>query len=246
MVRHHVETPEGVRLSLELAGAGSRMVAALLDGVRVAVTFALLAVIVRMTPFSVASELLNGMLVAGGLVILVVSEAVAHQIGDGQTPGKRVMGLRVVSADGSPASRGQLWMRSLFLPLEWIPLPLPFGLVVICATPRRQRLGDLAADTLCIRRDEGFSAAEPFPEATWSGLERRAWHLTPGMAAHLDGADRSYLRELLARSDLDRGHRRSLFVRTARHYADRLGLGPFDDARVVLRELYLFAREHRD
>lgn len=246
MVRQHVETPEGVRLSLELAGAGSRMVAALVDGIRWAMTYAALVVVIQFLPLPFASEVLGGLLIAGALVLLVVSEATAHVLGGGQTLGKRIMGLRVVSADGSPASSGQLWMRSLFLPLEWIPLPLPFGLVMICATRRRQRLGDLAADTVCIRRDEGFLAAEPFPDATWSGLERRSWHLTPGMAAELDGADRSFLRELLSRSDLDRDHRRSLFVRTARHYGDRLGLGPFEDARIALRELYLFAREHRD
>jgi hypothetical protein len=34
-----------------------------------------------------------------------------------------------------------------------------------------------------------------------------------------------------------------LFVDTARQYSDRLELGPFNDARVVLNEIYLFGRE---
>ena len=38
---------------------------------------------------------------------------------------------------------------------------------------------------------------------------------------------------------------RKFFVAAARHYAGRLGVREFDDARVVLRELFLFLRETR-
>jgi hypothetical protein len=68
--------------------------------------------------------------------------------------------------------------------------------------------------------------------------------LTPGAAAHLTTEDRALLRDLLLRTDLSEERRRTLFVAAAKHYAARLGLGPFTDARVVLLELYLFAREH--
>lgn len=68
----------------------------------------------------------------------------------GRTFAMAVLGLRVVAADGSPATRGQLAMRWLML----LPDACLFGAVALVAmlvTPRQQRLGDLVADTLVQR-----------------------------------------------------------------------------------------------
>ena len=39
--------------------------------------------------------------------------------------------------------------------------------------------------------------------------------------------------------------RRRLFIAAGRHYAARLGLGPFDDARALLESVEAFARQAR-
>jgi hypothetical protein len=65
------------------------------------------------------------------------------------------------------------------------------------------------------------------------------------MAARFDGADLEFLRDLWTREGISHEERRRLFVAAARDYAQRLGLREFDDARVVLKELFLFLREAR-
>ena len=57
------------------------------------------------------------------------------------------------------------------------------------------------------------------------------------LAARLTEEDVEFLRDLVTRPGMASSERRKLFVATARHYAERLGLGSFQDARVVLREL---------
>lgn len=68
----------------------------------------------------------------------------------GRTFAMAALGLRVVAADGSPASRGQLAMRWLML----LPDACLFGAVAVVSmlvTSRQQRLGDIVADTLVLR-----------------------------------------------------------------------------------------------
>ena len=83
----------------------------------------------------------------------------AFESGDGRTPGKRVMGLQAVSADGGALSMRQAAIRTVARVAD---LPL-VGLVVMMATKdRRQRLGDLAAGTMVA---SSTGVTEPAPPA---------------------------------------------------------------------------------
>jgi uncharacterized RDD family membrane protein YckC len=70
----------------------------------------------------------------------------------GQTLGKRLLGIRVVSADGSRASWGQALGRTLLRVVDSLPILYIVGLITVLATGRgrRQRVGDLAAHTLVV------------------------------------------------------------------------------------------------
>ncbi len=246
-------TPEGLELEREIAGAGSRFCAALFDALLV--TLALLAalfvaLLATATDPTGLSGFLVGVLLGGLLLVLIAYQVAFAVLWDGQTPGKRLLGLRVASADGWPASAGQHLLRSLVWPLDvLLPLPMPFGLlglVIILLSRRGQRLGDLVAGTLVLRESLPRATREPFPGERWSRLETRRLALAPGLAARLSDDDFDFLRELLARERLDPTERRRLYVDGARHFAERLELGPFDDAREFLRELYLYLREARE
>lgn len=66
----------------------------------------------------------------------------------GYTPGKKAFGLRVVAEDGAKATIGQCVLRDL---LRYVDLGMLFpGLVCISLSAKRQRLGDLAAQTRVI------------------------------------------------------------------------------------------------
>ena len=71
----------------------------------------------------------------------------------GATPGKALVGLRVVKLDLSPCGYGSALVRFLLRIPECIVFPL-IGLVVALSTKKRQRLGDLAAGTLVVRGED--------------------------------------------------------------------------------------------
>jgi uncharacterized RDD family membrane protein YckC len=84
-----------------------------------------------------------------GLVLAYyfVFEAVARA-----TPGKLLLGLRVVSYDGAPPSTGAIVLRTLLRIVDWLPLFYLVGFIMVLATgSRRRRLGDLAAKTSVAR-----------------------------------------------------------------------------------------------
>jgi uncharacterized RDD family membrane protein YckC len=69
---------------------------------------------------------------------------------DGQTWGMRAVGISVLSADGAPASIGQLIGRALLLVVDTLAGGL-VGLVTMLISERHQRLGDMAARTVVCR-----------------------------------------------------------------------------------------------
>lgn len=68
----------------------------------------------------------------------------------GQTLGKMVLGIKVVADDGAPASWGAVTIRTLLRIVDGFALYL-VGLIVMLASPRKQRVGDMAAKTLVVR-----------------------------------------------------------------------------------------------
>lgn len=73
----------------------------------------------------------------------------------GGTPGMRLLGLRVVGADGGRVNIGRHLLRTLMWLADGFPYVIPGGVAFVCAltNPRRQRIGDLAAQTLVVARD---------------------------------------------------------------------------------------------
>jgi uncharacterized RDD family membrane protein YckC len=241
-----LETPEGVPLRFELAGPGARVLAAALDALVFVTGFSLAVLVLSLVGFG-----FGGALLAAGFVLLLVGYAfgTALVLG-GSTLGKRWTGIRVCDARGGAPSARQLFLRALFVPLEAaLVLPVPLVWILIAATPRHQRLGDLVAGTFVLHARARRAPPEPVPGLRWSELERRSFALDPAAARALDGRDLGLLRELLTRAELAPSARERLHVEAATHYAERLGLGPRSlaptEARTFLRELFLLVRELR-
>jgi uncharacterized RDD family membrane protein YckC len=175
--RYATGTPEGVRIELLLAGAGSRAIALLVD----------LAIIYSA---SFALSLIAGVVSPGGGVLIAVLIIAAflltygyfvafEVLGDGRTVGKRVVGLRVVNMQGGAVGLRRSLIRNLLRLVDQLPGAYIVGLVAIVASRHNQRLGDLAAGTLVVRyRPEGLSPAYRSAQPDWTG--HTAW---PGQPA---------------------------------------------------------------
>jgi uncharacterized RDD family membrane protein YckC len=85
----------------------------------------------------------------------------ACESGSGQTLGKRVMKIRVVGADGGPASMREIGLRTVLRVIDGLFFYL-VGLIVMLATgERRGRLGDLVGRTMIVEADQPAPAAAP-------------------------------------------------------------------------------------
>lgn len=70
---------------------------------------------------------------------------------NGQSPGKRLMHIRVVKTDGTQPTLGNYALRWLLLMVDmWF---YAVGAIFIITTKRRQRIGDMAAGTMVIKLD---------------------------------------------------------------------------------------------
>ena len=145
-----IATPEGVELDLTLAGLGSRFVAGGIDLTIKAILVVLLAI-----AFAVLGDI--GIAIVIPMVALVVFayDVLWEVLGQGRTPGKRWAGLRVVRGDGAPVDLRASLVRNVLRLIDGWPLMYLPTVVLIVATRRNQRLGDLAADTIVVRPRRG-------------------------------------------------------------------------------------------
>jgi uncharacterized RDD family membrane protein YckC len=84
---------------------------------------------------------------------VVLAYHFVFEVTTGQSVGKRLLGLRVTRADGSPPSVAAVAVRTLLRLVDWLPVLYLVGFIAMLATgdERRQRLGDLAARTRVAR-----------------------------------------------------------------------------------------------
>ena len=158
-----VATPEGIELTLHLAGPVPRALAWAID-------LALRLGIVLVVMLGVS---LLGLGRAGGGIVLLAAffvewllPACFEAMWNGQTPGKRAMGLRVLNDDGTPLRWPGALTRNLLRAADFLPLAYGVGLVAMLANRDFKRLGDLAAATVVVYEPEKrASAGKKIPEA---------------------------------------------------------------------------------
>ncbi len=173
-------TPEGVSLSVVLAGLGSRFVAYLIDFLIQISVFIAFVLILRAAD-SGGGE--TSKLVTSGAVALVAFLdlfgyfVVCEMLTSGRSIGKRAVGLRVVRADGGPVGFWASAIRNILRLIDMIPYPFSLvGSVLILVTTRHQRLGDLAGGTVVIR--ERTAADKLLGPRAWDDASQ--WTSSPG------------------------------------------------------------------
>ncbi len=163
--RLELTTPEGVTLDLELAGVGSRALAGALDFI-IQVMLLYAAIIVFFIGAFAGGG--NPFLLIATLILAVGAVLVGYHVlfevwVGGQTPGKRMIGLRVVRTDGGPIGLAHSLIRTLMRIVDFLPSGYAIGIVTVFATTRNQRLGDLAAGTVVILDRSRHPKPSPTP-----------------------------------------------------------------------------------
>jgi uncharacterized RDD family membrane protein YckC/uncharacterized membrane protein SpoIIM required for sporulation len=233
-----IETPEHVVLDLEIAGIGSRTLAALLDMLILGgATMAVFIVLAILAGYGLAvGRLGTVLLVMGGFVAWNGYFILFEGMRRGQTPGKRIAGIRVVMDTGHAVTLGAAAARNLLRVADFLPPPYLLGVLLVAFHPRAKRLGDLVAGTVVVR-DRPQEAARPErtrPDASeppsipelgdeefrlLAGFAARQAELTPDVrrrlaaglatrvASHPAAAGEDLAVHLLALYELERGRR---------------------------------------
>lgn len=196
--RDGIVTPEAVLLEFPAAGLGSRSLAFLVDlavrGVLVWLVFigaAAGGVVLDETVAVVVS-------IAAVFGALLVYPAACETAWNGRTPGKMVLGLRVVTVEGAPIRFRHAAIRSALGIVDFLLGAGTVAIVSALATRRSQRLGDLAAGTIVIRERQSRTDSRPV-----------VFRPPPGWEAYAAALDVSRLRpdaSVLVRAFLLRVH----------------------------------------
>lgn len=151
--RLQVETPEHVTLDLEIAGVGSRALAALIDMlVLVGSMLGVFIVLSIVAGFGVTIGSIGGaLLMLGGFAAWTGYFILFEGLRQGQTPGKRMVGIRVVSDTGNAVSLSAAAARNLLRIADFLPPPYLTGALLVALHPRGKRLGDMVAGTVVAR-----------------------------------------------------------------------------------------------
>jgi len=146
----HIATPEGVTFALPLAGPVTRAVALALDlvvmaALNKALTLAMGVLSVMSNDTGTAGLLLSQFLLSFGY------GSFCELLFNGQTLGKRVVGIRVMDERGLRLRPSQVIIRNLLRIVDMLPLCYAVGGVFCMLSRRNQRVGDLAAGTVVVR-----------------------------------------------------------------------------------------------
>ena len=169
-----IATPENIAFNYRLAGPFRRLPAFLIDFfLRMALVIALAFILVVISWFNlIGGGAILGISFVFGFLLEWLYGGFLESYWNGQTVGKRLMGIRVISTDGQPINGVQAMMRNFLRYADMLPtipvgvlagepggLPIPtcaIAVVVPLLNARFQRLGDLVCRTMVVMEERSY------------------------------------------------------------------------------------------
>jgi uncharacterized RDD family membrane protein YckC len=226
-----IQTPENVAFGYQVAGIGSRFLASLLDtlivGLLQIVILVVLTLVIRAFDSSAFADQISAWVYAiFGLVAAIFYwgyYVFFEMLWNGQSPGKRWVGLRVIRSDGTPITISEALIRNLARLVDFLPAAYGIGIVTMFIDKQSRRLGDLAAGTLVVQ--------DRAPITMQDLAVKRTVHLRPWANVSLEGFpverltnnDLSLIENFLLRRD-QLTHRESLAIQILNTLHQRLGV----------------------
>jgi len=249
-----IETPERVELHYVLASVGNRFLAAAID--HLIQIIAIIIIVVAAGALSDWQVFASMGVWAAALLVLAVFGlywgyfVVFETLWSGQTPGKKVMRLRVVREDGRPVRFFEVFVRNVLrVAIDFNPAPsYAIGVVSIIFSARSKRVGDFVAGTVVVkeRATEAPSLNEiiKVSEIEQQRLERTAPALFSADTRRLSEQELRAVKTFLKRRfELQEPNRSALAARIAQPISAKLGVSTDGfSPEAVLEEV---DRQHR-
>ena len=241
-----IDTPEQIAIEFPLAGIGSRFLAIVFDGLLQVIGYVFLVLIALV---ATGGELKRAWPSAwnwsAAIFILIIFclywgyYAFFEAIWNGQTPGKRKAGIRVIKDTGRSITAFEAIARNLVRVVDQLPGMYAVGCVTMFLNKRSKRLGDFVAGTVVVHEKKEETVAPFF------NLQRGA-QLPAYPVEKLSNNELVLIETFLARRlDLARDVRAANAKRIAEHITQKLGLPaqPQPDNEDFLEAV---AKEYRD
>jgi uncharacterized RDD family membrane protein YckC len=234
-----IRTPEGVTFHLPLAGPVSRCLAWMVDAACILAAFQALRALIGLmgiisADISTAFATLIFFSIRTGYAIIM------EWYWQGQTIGKRVLGLRVMDVNGLRLQPSQIIIRNLLRAVDSLPLFYLVGGLACLVSAHGQRLGDLAANTIVIKLSQ---AAEPDLDLILKKNRYNSFkaypHLVARLRQHVAPEEAGLaLQSLMRRDDLLPAARLELFDSLAGHLKKKVDFPP-ESVEGVSNEQYV-------
>ena len=227
-----IRTPEGITFSLMLAGPTTRFMAWAIDIACLAVlTIASSQLASLFGVFDFTAEIAMALLGSWMFVMPIAYGILMEWLWQGQTIGKRVLGLRVMDEQGLKLQFSQIALRNLLRIVDRMPLFYLVGGAACILSRRGQRLGDFAANTIVVRTPKLEQ-----PDLThlmsdkFNSLREHA-HLAALLRQRVTPEEaRLALSALVRREGLEPEARVALFAELAEHFRGKV---PFPEEAVI-------------
>ncbi len=149
-----IRTTQNVTIEYELATLRERMLAFFIDFlIIIAIYLVLLFMLLGAFGGAIIESPMLGYFVYGLLPIVgfMAYQFLSESLANGQSWGKRAMGIKVVRVDGLQPGLSDYFLRAVFLLVECILSMGVLAALLISSSPKNQRLGDMTANTAVIR-----------------------------------------------------------------------------------------------
>jgi hypothetical protein len=176
------------------------------------------------------------LVIFGSFFVLCLYYVLFETLWNGQTPGKRALGLRMVLVGGRPISFGASVIRNLLRPIDFLPGAYGLGFLVMFFDKRARRLGDMAAGALAVRQRQTLtldSLVQPQGPGVPPAVERTIPNLHALPRSEVDLVDAFVRRRLTLTPDARARVAQQLF----HHMQARLGYPIEGDADAFLVQL---------
>lgn len=250
--RLEIVAPEGIRFSLPLAGLVTRFLAWALDLLIVVVAAGVVGTALLAVGW-LSSDLARAMNILAFFVLYLGYSIFFEWVWRGQSPGKRVVGIRVLDSQGLHLQFSQIAVRNLMRVVDMLPMGYLLGGLSILLSRQGQRLGDIAASTIVVT-----ATAVPVPDlqqllpAKYNSF-RDCPHLEARLRQRVSAEETGLLvQALIRREAFDPDARVALYGELCKHFQEivafpersTIGLSDEQYLRNVLESLYRKAGSH--
>ena len=146
-----IHTPEGVEFALTLAGPITRFLAWTIDAFAIGVASSMIGKLLNVLAF-ISPDIATATSTLSYFVLSIGYGIAFEWWWRGQTLGKRVLGLRVMDARGLKLHVSQIAIRNVLRAVDILPIFYMVGGIACAVNRYAQRLGDIAANTVVVRR----------------------------------------------------------------------------------------------